>query len=86
MSNFKIMISNSVILNPKPIKTMPDNMQRQPFPLPIFRRGTKVKVFLGAGWSVGTVAESTQEKCIVKLKSNDRNISVFDARSIQEVK
>lgn len=62
-----------------------NHMQQKPFPLPVYRKGTKVQVFLGAGWSVGIVLESSQEKCFVQLKNNNRNISVFDARSIKEM-
>lgn len=56
-----------------------------PFPMPIFRKGTKVQVYLGAGWSTGKVINSEQRNCQVMLTIGNRTITVFDARSIRAV-
>lgn len=55
-----------------------------PFPLPKFPVNTKVQVYMGTGWSAAYVVESHQHKCIVRLASGNRIITVFDARSIQK--
>jgi hypothetical protein len=54
------------------------------FPLPIFRKGTMVQVYLGAGWSTGRVIASKQDHCQVTLTMGNRTITVFDARSIRQ--
>ena len=53
--------------------------------MPIFRIGTTVQVYLGAGWSTGRVVGSKQDKCQVTLTMGNRTITVFDARSIRAV-
>lgn len=55
------------------------------FPLPIFRIGTTVQVYLGAGWSTGRVVTSKQDRCQVTLVMGNRTITVFDARAIRSV-
>jgi hypothetical protein len=66
-------------------KNIPDHerLSGPSFPLPIFRRGTKVQVYLGAGWSTGSVVKSKQDSCQVTLTMGNRTITVFDARSIR---
>jgi hypothetical protein len=56
---------------------------KRPFPLPIFAKGTKVRVYLGAGFGTGYVIESFQDRCSVKLTTKDLPITVYDARCIQ---
>lgn len=60
-----------------------DRMKIAPFPLPRFIKGAKVQVYMGAGWSLGSVVESRQDKCAVRLFTGNRMITVFDARSIR---
>ena len=62
-----------------------ERLNRAPFPMPIFRIGTTVQVYLGAGWSTGRVVSSKQDKCQVTLTMGNRTITVFDARSIRAV-
>lgn len=68
-------------------KDIPDyeRLNRPPFPMPILRRGTKVQVYLGAGWSTGSVLKSKQDSCQVTLTMGNKTITVFDARSIRTV-
>lgn len=56
----------------------------RPFPLPLFPIGSKVQVYLGAGWSTAYVVNSGQDKCQVRLSVGNRVITVFDARSIKK--
>lgn len=61
------------------------NRLAQPmFPLPIYPRGSKVKVYMGCGWSTAIVMQSQQNSCVVKLSVGNRIITVFDARTIQK--
>ena len=60
-------------------------MNQPPHPIPIFRRGTKVSVFRGAGWSKGEVVKSTKTACHIKLEQTGNTISVYDRRSIKEL-
>ena len=55
-------------------------------PMPIFRRGTPVSVYMGAGWEKGTVTESTKDRCTVRLsRGTNRVRTCFDARNIKQV-
>lgn len=58
-------------------------LSRPSFPLPLFTKGAKVQVYLGAGWSTGSVVSSYQDKCQVTLITGNRTITVTDARSIR---
>ena len=60
-------------------------MNQPPHPIPIFRRGTTVSVFRGAGWSKGVVVKSSKNACMVKLEQTGNTISVYDRRSIKEL-
>lgn len=57
-----------------------------PFPLRIYRKGQKVQVFMGCGYSTAFVVESFQDRCVVRLARTGRVLSVYDQRSIKEVK
>ena len=61
-----------------------ERMQQPPTPLPVFRKGTPVKAFLGAGWSKGVVEYSDKVRCVVFLKIGSRRITVYDARNLQQ--
>ena len=61
-----------------------ERMQRPPTPLPVYRKGTPVKVFIGAGWGKGVVEYSDKVRCVVFLKIGSRRGMVYDARNIQE--
>lgn len=52
------------------------------FPLPLFPVGTKVQVYLGAGFGTAYVVQSFQDRCIVRLANGNRNLTVYDARTI----
>ena len=53
------------------------------FPMPMYPEGTKVQVYLGAGFGTGHVMSSYQDRCIVKLVTGNRPVTVHDARSIR---
>jgi hypothetical protein len=55
-------------------------------PLPVFRKGTQIKVFLGAGWSKGRVEYSDRDRCVVFLKIGSRRVTCYDARNLIEEK
>ncbi len=54
------------------------------FPLPRFVRGSKVQVYMGAGWSSASVVDSNQTHCVVQLTVGNRMITVNDARNIRK--
>jgi len=60
-----------------------ERLSKPSFPLPRFAKGTRVQVYMGAGWSSGNVVESSQNECIVSLSMGNRVITVRDARSIR---
>jgi len=58
-------------------------MEQSPQPLPVFRKGTSVKVFMGAGWQAASVTNSSRKRCEVKLKQGNKTVNVFDRRNIK---
>ena len=60
-------------------------MQRAPHPLPVIGRGQAVQVFMGAGWSKGTVQESSRDRCSVRLGREQKTTVVRDARNIRRI-
>lgn len=52
-------------------------------PLPIYRRGQSVRVYMGAGWAKGTVDQSDRNGCTVYLSQLRRTTRCHDARNIQ---
>lgn len=60
-------------------------MNQAPHPLPIFRKGSKVSVYRGSGWSAGHVIESSRDGCSVKLSQGEQMVRVYDRRSIKQV-
>jgi hypothetical protein len=61
-----------------------ERMAQNPTPLPIYRRNTTVRVFMGAGWQQGAVVDSTKERCVVELIKVRRSVTVYDSRNITE--
>jgi hypothetical protein len=59
-------------------------MQQAPTPLPIYRKGAHVEVFLGAGWGKGGIEYSDRDRCIVFLKVGQRRVTCYDRRNIRE--
>ena len=47
------------------------------------RRGTQVKVFLGAGYEKGTIVEWTKNRVVVRLARGNRNVVCYDARNLE---
>lgn len=61
-------------------------LSKPPFPLPVFLQGSKVQVYMGAGWSNAVVLSSNQNKCSVQLSVSNRIITVNDARCVRPIK
>lgn len=59
-------------------------MQQLPTPLPVFRKGTPIKAYIGAGWGKGVVEYSDKHRCVVYLKIGNRRVTVYDARNLIE--
>lgn len=64
-------------------QTEQERLAMRPFPLPLFTKGQKVQVFMGAGWSIGHVEESNQARCSVKLKVGNKPVTIHDARCVR---
>ena len=47
------------------------------------RKGTLVKVFVGAGWEKGTVTEWTKSRVSVRLNRGSRTVICHDARNLE---
>ena len=61
-----------------------ERMYKPATPMPVFRKGTAVKVFLGAGWGKGKVEYSDKVRCVVFIKIGSRRVTCYDARNIME--
>lgn len=61
-----------------------ERMQQPPTPLPVYRKGTPVKVFCGSGWLAGSVEYSDKSRCVVFLKIGSRRVTAYDARNIKQ--
>jgi hypothetical protein len=78
-------ILNDGSFKPKPsIQKQLEWMQQRPQPMQVFRKGTTVKVFMGAGWATGKVEESSTTSCIVYIKMGNKRVTVYDRRNIKE--
>ena len=47
------------------------------------RKGTSVKVFMGAGWEKGAVTEWTKTRVTVRLARGNRTTVCHDARNLE---
>ena len=47
------------------------------------RKGTNVKVFMGAGWEKGTVIQWEKSRCTVRLNRGNKTVVCHDARNLQ---
>ena len=47
------------------------------------RKGTQVKVFIGAGWEKGTVVDWSKSRVTVRLSRGSRNVTCYDARNLE---
>ena len=52
-------------------------------PMPALRRGTPVRVYMGAGWEKGFVDHCDRQGCTVRLARRQKSTRVHDARNIQ---
>lgn len=60
-------------------------MQRPSHPMPVIGRGQQVHVYTGAGWSKGTVQESSRDRCSVHLSRENKTTVCRDARNIKRI-
>lgn len=61
-----------------------ERLSKPSFPLPRYPNGTRVQVYMGAGWATGAVVHSQQDSCSVRLAIGNKLITVRDARSIRQ--
>jgi len=47
------------------------------------RKGTSVKVFMGAGWEKGSVVDWKKNRVTVQLARGNRNVVCHDARNLE---
>ena len=47
------------------------------------RKGTNVKVFMGAGWEKGTVVQWEKSRCTVRLNRGNKNVVCHDSRNLE---
>ena len=58
--------------------------QQEPLPMRSMRKGTNVKVFMGASWSKGTVVNWASNGITVYLAREKRTVTVRDNRNLKE--
>ena len=47
------------------------------------RKGTNVKVFMGAGWEKGVVTDWQKNRVTVRLNCGNKTVTCYDARNLQ---
>jgi len=47
------------------------------------RKGTSVKVFMGAGWEKGTVVQWDKSRVTVRLNRGNKTVVCHDARNLE---
>lgn len=47
------------------------------------RKGTPVKVFVGAGWEKGSVVEWSKQRVAIRAARGGRTIMCYDARNLE---
>ena len=47
------------------------------------RKGTNVKVFMGAGWEKGTVVQWEKSRCTVRLNRGNKTVVCHDSRNLE---
>lgn len=55
-------------------------------PMSVRRRGEAVEVYVGCGWSKGTVLSSTRDFCCVKITKTQSSSTCYDNRNIRSPK
>lgn len=63
-------------------QTEQQRLEMPAYPLPAFESDQDVKVFMGAGWTKGSVVRSDLCSCTVRLPQLQKAVRVFDARNI----
>jgi len=66
----------------KKIEEHQRRMGQSPHPLPVYRRGAAVHVYMGAGWNKASVTESTRDWCSVWINKIQRQVTIHDARNV----
>ena len=46
------------------------------------RRGTLVKIYMGAGWAKASVVEWAKDRCVCRLARGGSTVVVYDARNL----
>jgi hypothetical protein len=59
-------------------------LQGSPLPMSLYPRGTRVQVYMAGGWALGSVDNSTKEKCSVFLAKQQRMVSCTDNRNLRK--
>lgn len=59
-------------------------MAQEPLPMRSMRKQTSVKVFMGAGWSKGSVVNWASSGITVYLAREKRTVTVRDNRNLKE--
>ena len=47
------------------------------------RKGTNVKVFMGAGWEKAVVVQWEKSRCTVRLNRGNKTVVCWDARNLE---
>lgn len=55
-------------------------------PMSIYRKQTKLRVYLGHGWATGVVVHSDEDKCNILLTKEQRVVCCTDNRNLARVK
>jgi hypothetical protein len=47
------------------------------------RKGTNVKIFMGAGWEKGVLIDWQKNRCTVRLNRGNKSVVCYDSRNLE---
>ena len=79
----RILADGTIKMKPSALKAA-EWYQQEPLPMRSMRKGTNVKIFMGAGWSKGSVVNWSSSGITVYLAREKRTVIVRDNRNLKE--
>lgn len=61
-----------------------ERLARPPLPMDVYPKGTKLSVYVAAGWATGYVRFSSPKMCTLALAKDNRNVTCTDNRNLMK--
>jgi hypothetical protein len=78
----RVLADGTIKMKPSALKAA-EWYQQEPLPMRSMRKGTSVKIFMGAGWAKGSVVNWASSGITVYLAREKRTVTVRDNRNIR---